>query len=160
MKENYVQIMLESLQKKESILKEISEKNEQQKAVIDAKELSFAEFDKIIEDKTLLIRKLESLDRGFESLYEKVKAELSSEAGKVKYRDEIKQMQEHIKRITEKSTHIQVQEKRNKQAVEAVFRKEKEKLRAGKVGSKVAVNYYKTMNQTNFVSPQFLDKKK
>lgn len=160
MQENYIQIMMESLQKKECILTEIIEKNEKQKLVIEAEEFSFEEFDDIIGEKALLIRKLESLDRGFESLYEKIKAELGSEASKAKYRNEIKQMQENIKSITEKSTHIQVQEKRNKQAVEVVFRKEKEKLRAGKVGSEAAINYYKTMNQTKFVSPQFLDKKK
>lgn len=160
MQENYIQIMLESLQKKVHILDTISEKNEEQTKIVEAEAVNFEEFDRIIEEKAELIKKLESLDVGFESLYEKVKQELGSETGKVKYQNEIRKMQECIRIITEKSTHIQVQEKRNKQTVEAVFRREKEKIKVGKVGSKVAVNYYKTMNQTNFVTPHFLDKKK
>ena len=160
MKENYIQIMLESLKKKETILDAISEKNLQQKEVVKAEELSFEAFDRIIDEKADLIEQLDKLDFGFEALYERVKEEIQSEEGKVKYRSEIKEMQECIRNITEKSTFIQVQEKRNKQTIEAVFRSEKEKLKSGKVSSRAAVNYYKTMNQTNYVSPQFLDKKK
>lgn len=160
MKENYIQIMLESLKKKETILDAISEKNLQQKEVVKAEELSFEAFDRIIDEKADLIEQLDKLDFGFEALYEKVKEELQSEDGKEKYRNEIKEMQDCIRNITEKSTFIQVQEKRNKQTIEAIFRNEKEKLKSGKVSSRAAVNYYKTMNQTNYVSPQFLDKKK
>ena len=160
MQENYVKIMLESLKKKENILEAISEKNLQQKEVVEAEDVSFDEFDRIIDEKADLIEQLDKLDRGFEALYERVKEEIQSEEGKVKYRDEIKEMQDCIRNITEKSASIQVQEKRNKQTIETVFRNEKEKLRSGKVSSRAAVNYYKTMNQTNYVSPQFLDKKK
>lgn len=160
MQENYVQIMLESLKKKENILDVISEKNLQQKEVVEAEDVSFDEFDRIMDEKADLIEQLDKLDRGFEALYERVKELIQSEEGKVKYRNEIKEMQECIRKITEKSTSIQVQEKRNKQTIEAVFRNEKEKLKSGKVSSRAAVNYYKTMNQTNYVSPQFLDKKK
>ena len=160
MEENYVRIMMESLQKKEDILKTMIEKNLEQKAIVEAEEVSFEEFDRIIEEKEILIQKLEGLDRGFESLYENVKEQLQGEEGKAKYKNEIKQMQDSIRSITEKSTQIQVSEKRNKQIIENVFRKEKEKLRSGKVSSRAAVNYYKTMNQTNYVAPQFLDSKK
>lgn len=160
MQENYVQIMIESLKKKEEILSSIGEKNLEQKAIVEKEEISFEEFDHIMDEKAVLIRQLEVMDRGFESLYEKVKEEIQSEEGKIKYGREIKQMQESIRNITEKSASIQVQEKRNKQIIEAAFRSEKEKLKVGKISSKAAVNYYKTMNQTNFVSPQFLDKKK
>lgn len=160
MQENYVQIMLESLKKKEKILIKISEKNLEQKAIVEADDISFEEFDRIIDEKAELIDQLDVLDRGFESLYEKVKTELQSDEGKIKYKNEIACMQECIRNITEKSTSIQVQEQRNKQAIEAMFRNEKEKLKSGKISSRAAVNYYKTMNQTNYVSPQFLDKKK
>ena len=160
MQENYVQIMLESLEKKEKILTKISEKNLEQKAIVEVDELSFEEFDRIIDEKAELIDQLDVLDRGFESLYEQVKGKFQTDEGKIKYKNEIACMQECIRSITEKSTSIQVQEQRNKQAIEAVFRNKKEKLRSGKLSSRAAVNYYKNMNQTNYVSPQFLDKKK
>ena len=160
MQGNYVQIMLDSLKKKEAILEEINKKNIEQKEIVEAKEISFEKFDQIVEDKSALIEQLENLDQGFELLYENVRQMLQTEEGKAKYRNKIKEMQDCIRNITEKSTAIQVQEQRNKQAIETMFRNEKEKLKAGKISSTAAVNYYKTMNQTNFVSPQFLDKKK
>lgn len=160
MQENYVQIMLESLKKKEKILIKISEKNLEQKAIVEVDDISFEEFDRIIDEKAELIDQLDVLDKGFERLYEQVKTELQSDEGKMKYINEIACMQECIRSITEKSTSIQVQEQRNKQTIEAMFRNEKEKLKSGKISSRAAVNYYKTMNQTNYVSPQFVDKKK
>lgn len=160
MQENYVQIMMDSLKKKEAILEEINKKNIEQKKVIEAEEISFEEFDRIVDEKSVLIKKLENVDQGFELLYENVRQILQTEEGKEQYRSQIKEMQDSIRRITEKSAAIQVQEQRNKQGIEAMFRSEKEKLKAGKISSAAAVNYYKTMNQTNVVAPQFLDKKK
>lgn len=157
--DNYVQIMLDSLKKKEEILDKIVDRNKEQAQVLKDVPFSLEEFDKTVDEKAVLIEQLTKLDNGFETMYERVKEELGTEAGKKKYQNEIKQMQEFITAITEKSVSIQAQESRNKQMVESAFRKEREKIKSGKQGSAVARNYYKTMNQTNFVSPHFLDQK-
>lgn len=159
MTNNYVQIMLESLIKKQAKLDEILDKCAKQAQILKEEDFSFDDFDKIVDEKAVLIEELSMLDIGFDRMYERVKEELATEAGKIKYRSEILKMQEQIAGITEKSVSIEAQEKRNKQAVEAVFRKEREKIKSGKQGSRVALDYYKTMNQTKFVSPQFLDRK-
>lgn len=157
--DNYVQIMLESLNKKQEILDKIIESNKEQASLLKDTSFSLEAFDKTVEIKAVLIEQLTKLDAGFETMYERVKEELSTEAGKKKYQNEIKQMQQLITIITEKSVSIQTQESRNKQMVESAFRKEREKIKSGMQGSAVARSYSKTMNQTNFVSPHFVDQK-
>ena len=160
MQNNYVQGMMENFQKEELILDEIIKKNEEQKTIIEVKEISFEDFEQNMEEKKVLLRKLGALDREFDSLYEKVKTEIDTANGKIKYQTEIRQIQESVKRVAEKREIIQNQETYNKQLVDKLFQNEKTKIKTGKIGVKAATNYFKTMNQTGFVSPQFLDRKK
>lgn len=159
MTDNYIQIMIESLQKKAEKLDEILEKNKEQAELLKEEEFSVELFDRNVEEKAVLIGQLEMLDAGFDRTYEHVKEELVSKEGKEKYKNEIKTMQQLITELTEKSVSIQAQESRNKQMVEAVFKSEREKIKAVKLGSKAAIDYYRSMNHTNFISPQFVDKK-
>lgn len=159
MTNNYIQIMIESLQKKAEKLDEILEKNKEQAELLKEEEFSVELFDRNVEEKAVLIGQLEMLDEGFERTYEHIKEELVSQEGKEKYKNEIKTMQQLITELTEKSVSIQAQESRNKQMVEAVFKSEREKIKAVKLGSKAAIDYYRSMNHTNFISPQFVDKK-
>lgn len=159
MTDNYVRIMIESLEKKAAKLDEILEKNKEQADILKAGEFSVDAFDHNVGEKAVLIEQLDMLDSGFDSMYEHVKEEITSEEGKLKYKNEIKRMQQLISELTEKSVSIQAQESRNKQIVEKIFKNEKEKVRALKLGSKAAIDYYRNMNHTNFIAPQFLDKK-
>ena len=159
MTDNYIQIMIESLEKKAAKLDEIIEKNNDQAELLKEEGFSVDLFDRNVEEKAVLIQQLEMLDIGFDRMYERVKEELASETGKVTYKNEIKKMQALISQLTEKSVSIQAQESRNKQMVETIFKSEREKIRAVKLGSKAAIDYYKNMNHTNFVPPQFVDQK-
>ncbi len=159
MTDNYIQIMIESLEKKAAKLDEIIEKNKEQAELLKEEEFSVELFDRNVEEKAVLIEQLEMLDIGFDRMYEHVKEDLASETGKAAYRNEIKRMQQLISELTEKSVSIQAQESRNKQMVEGAFKSEREKIKALKLGSKAAIDYYKNMNHTNFVSPQFVDQK-
>lgn len=159
MTNNYIQIMIESLQKKAEKLDEIMEKNKEQAELLKEADFSVELFDQNVEEKAELIAQLEMLDAGFDRTYEHVREELVSKEGKEKYKNEIKTMQQLITELTEKSVSIQAQESRNKQMVEAVFKSEREKIKAVKLGSKAAIDYYRSMNHTNFISPQFVDKK-
>lgn len=159
MTENYVQIMVESLEKKKAKLDAIMEKSKEQAEILKAEKFSVDDFDKNVEEKATLIEELNMLDIGFDRMYSHVKEEITSDSGKVKYRTEIQQMQKLISELTDKSVSIQAQENRNKQMVEAVFKKEREKIKSVKLGSKAAIGYYRNMSKTNFVQPQFLDQK-
>lgn len=156
--ENYLQILEESLHKKSNVLDRIEEVNKRQEQLLKAELVMDEDFDKCIEDKGALIEELNKLDEGFGSLYEHIKEQLS--ADRDKYKHQIAALQQLITQVTEKGAAIQVQEVRNKALVEQFFAQRKKELQKGRRSSKAALDYYRSMNQTQVVMPQFLDKKK
>ena len=160
MEKQYIQVMIESLQKKEIILDDILTKNREQTELLKNDDMSWDEFDVTADEKLVLIDRLQRIDEGFESLFEKVRECLQSPDGQKVYKNEICIMQQLISSITEKSVSIQAEESRNKQLVEQYFRKSRDKIKSGRTSSKAAMDYYKTMRQMNNVTPQFLDHKK
>lgn len=154
----YITIMLQSLQKKEKVLNSIIQINKRQKGELENPSLDPDDFDKTVEEKSELIEQLELLDTGFEKLYDKVREEL--QANKELYKDEILQMQGSIRALTEKSMEIQAQEARNKQLMEQKFASVKKQVREIRSSQKVVNQYYKNMMKKGYVEPHFLDNKK
>ena len=72
----YVEILLESLKKKKSMLQNILEQNIRQEEVI-RNNCDMDEFDRTVKLKRRYIWELESLDSGFEKVYARIKEELS-----------------------------------------------------------------------------------
>lgn len=157
MADTYVDIMLQSLEKKEKVLDEIIRLNIQQRDGLEDPDQTPDEFDEIVEAKAQLIEQLEQLDSGFEKLFERVKAEL--DGNKEKYADKIRSMQGHIKSITDKSVEIQAQESRNKDLMTQKFASIKQQVKQVRTGKNVADKYYKSMSKLDNVDPQFLDNK-
>ena len=115
-------------------------------------------FDEIFDRKDALIRELNTLDLGFRTVYARVKEELAN--NKEEHREEIANLQRLIKEITDKSVAIQVEEKRNQNALNNridVFKKE---LHQTKNTRKIMANYVNNMTGRNVIEPQFMDKKK
>ena len=113
MSETYLSIMLQSLCKKEAVLDEIIRLNDLQKVQLTDSQSPVQDFDDTVERKSVCIGQLEQLDSGFEKLYAQVAEELQTE--KEKYADTIRELQKHIRSVTDKSVKIQAQEARNKQ---------------------------------------------
>ena len=157
MADTYVDIMLQSLEKKENILDEIIRLNIKQRDGLEDPELTPEEFDETVEAKAELIEQLEQLDSGFEKLFQRVKDEL--EKDKAKYGEKIKSMQGHIKSITDKSIDIQTQEARNKDLMTKKFAIIKQQVKQVRTGMNVADKYYTSMSKLDSVGPQFLDNK-
>ena len=156
---NYVNILVDSLQKKMEILSEIIELNEQQKEIITKEKLDMDKLDENIRDKSELISRLNMLDDGFQSVFDRVKDELTTH--KDKYQEEIIRMQNCIKKITEQSMNIQVEEQRNKVALEKQFKNTRDGIKKARMSSRMASDYYKGMTGMKApVEPQFLDSKK
>ena len=88
----------------------------------------------------------------------KVKEEL--EGNKETYKEEIRIMQDHIRKITDKSVKIQSQEARNKALMTNKFNGIKKQARQVRKGANVASKYYQSMTKTGYVDPQFMDNKK
>ncbi len=143
MSNTYITALIESLEKKIKVLNDIHLKDEEQLSIAKTEPFSYDEFDKNSEEKGILIYKLEKLDEGFELVYNNVKEELSK--NKDAYKAEIKRMQELISEITALSTKIQAEEARNKKAMEAAFKAEKNRLKAGRSGIKAIRSYSQAM---------------
>lgn len=157
-KNQYIPIMLQSLKKKSQVLDVIMSLNKRQREELEDPALDPDEFDKTIEEKAAQIEALEILDAGFQEVYEKVRDELKD--NKEAYREEIAEMQDYIRRLTEKSAAIQAEEARNKSLMEQKFVSVRKQVKEVRKSQKVVNQYYKNMMKTNFVEPQFTDNKK
>ena len=155
---NYIQILIQSLQKKKKVLDNIIEKNQEQYEILSAEEADMDAFEKNVTEKSQYVDEIIFLDDGFEEIYARVKEELDK--NRVAHGAEIKEMQALIAEITERSMTVQAQEQRNKELATQQFSKAKRKIRQVKAGNKVAAQYYNSMQQLNVVDPQFMDKKK
>ena len=156
----YLQIMIESLQKKNLVLENIMHANDGQTQILEQDTPYWEAFDEYAEQKTELIHQLDVLDEGFESLYNHIKDVLAQENNRQLYQNEITAMQQLIKELTDKSMSIQASEARNKQMVEQIFAQQRQQLKAGRLSSRAAMDYYKNMRQTGNLQAQFLDSKK
>ena len=156
--QSYVDVLLDSLENKIEILKEIEKKNQEQTKILKAFPFLANEFDQNTEEKGNLIERLSKLDEGFDRVYERVRETLTNE--KDVYQKEILKMQTLISEITERSVSIQAEEMRNKKLVEVAFATERQNSKQSKKSSKVSLDYYKSMSRTNYIDPQFMDKHK
>lgn len=156
--ENYLSVLEESLRKKLQILDELTSYTMAQQDLLKAEELDYDAFDQLVEKKDPLVQMIMELDQGFETVYDRIKEQLLGH--KELYAVQIRTLQNLISELTDKSVKLQAMEQRNKTAVEQQFRKSREKIRQGRQNKQAALNYYRNMNHSDFVPPQFLDNKK
>lgn len=155
---NYLTLLEESLRRKLQVMDEIQKYNLRQQEIFQADNVDLERFDEYVEEKGRLIEQLTALDNGFEKLYANVAEELRG--NREQYAKQIKTLQGLVTEVTDTSVAIQAQEARNKKQVEAFFVKERKKLHMNRKTSKAAINYYKTMNKSSVIMPQFMDDKK
>lgn len=158
MSQNGVQILLQSLEKKNQILDQLISHNALQEELLKEEELDMDRLDEMLEEQGRLVEELDRLDQGFESVYDRTREEIIG--NRERYRTEIGAMQEHIQQITAKIATINAGNMRNKMLAENQFRKQKQAIGQNKSIKRVAKNYYDSMNRLNQVSPQFYDSKK
>lgn len=128
-KNQYIQIMIQSLKKKNQILDVIISLNQQQRDELENPALDPDDFDLTVEKKAKQIEELETLDNGFQELFERVQEELNN--NREAYREEIAVMQELIRSLTEKSADIQTQEQRNKELMTRKFAAVRKQVKEG-----------------------------
>jgi DNA anti-recombination protein RmuC len=157
-KNMYVDILIQSLNKKISILDEIIKADKIQREGLEDPNLDPDDFDKTVDQKSALIEQLEQLDSGFEETFNKVKEELDQNRGD--YKEEIATMQEQIRKITDRSMEIQRQEAQNRELMRLKFATVRKQVKEVRQSQKVVNQYYKNMMKRNYVDPQFMDNKK
>ena len=153
----YMDMLVDCLEKKNQILDNLIVLNKKQTALIQDQEFSLSEFDKCVEEKGILIDNILKLDSGFEGLYNKVGKTVADNPSA--YKEQLGRMQKLITEVTEKSISIQAEEERNKAMIEKRFSRERNRIKSGRSQSKVAMDYYNSMNKLNHVDSQFWDKK-
>ncbi|MBQ8326628.1 MAG: hypothetical protein IJX86_06110 [Lachnospiraceae bacterium] len=153
----YLSVLAEGLQKKNRILNKILQLNAEQANVI-KKESLMQEFDALVEEKGKWIEELNRVDQGFQSVYNRIRRELSEQ--KDMYKAEIAILQKLIQEMTDLSVKIETTEQKNKLAVEQYFRNQRQAIGNNKKSLKAANDYYKSMSRVNYVDPQLMDQKK
>ena len=153
----YLDMLVDCLDKKNQILEKMVILNKKQTELIQNEDFSLSEFDKCVEEKGILIENILKLDSGFETLYNKVGKTVADNP--TAYKEQLAKMQTLITAVTEKSVSIQAEEERNKALIENRFNREKSRIKSGRSQSKVALDYYNNMNKLNHVDSQFWDKK-
>lgn len=154
---NYVMMLRESLEKKIEVLEAIMVANERQKEVLSDPLSTPDDLQATYDRKDELIDVLESLDRGFETMYSRIRRDIQN--NKEEYSDEIKKMQKLIEKISDLSASIQADELRNKALAEAKFSKLKSQVSSVKKNRSAVNSYNRSMGQINNVDPQFMDSK-
>lgn len=155
--QDYIQMLIQSLEKKVQALEKIQTYNLEQNEILRADEVDMDRWQAVVEKKSEEIDNINFYDQGFENVYARVRDELQDHRDA--YKEQIKQLQQLIKRITDLSVDVQAQEERNKQLAQQFFAHHKKQSRQFKENKKVLSAYKNQMRKTGYVDAQFLDKK-
>ena len=158
MTEGYLQILIESLEKKIIVLDQITELDKKQAEISAHQPMDMEAYDEVVEAKDKLVDEINKLDDGFSSTYELIGDEVKNHPQQ--YREQVQKLQELIRAAVDKGVTIEAQEKRNKAALDTVFRMKRQEIRQMKVSTSAASKYYKNMSRINNIDPQLMDKKK
>lgn len=156
--DTYLDMLQDSLKKKLDILNRIMEYQREESEMLMGESVDMEAFDKNIQDKVALAESIDSLDDGFEQVYDRVRTEMIDH--KEKYAVQIKAMQNMIGEISEKNVLIQAEENRLRLEVDNYAKRESAALRQKRDNGKAARSYYNNMKKLNYVGSQFMDKKK
>lgn len=155
---DYVQILVDSLNKKVLILEEILRQNILQAEAAGKDPFDMEAFEDTVDKKDELINNLTALDNGFEAVYNRVRDELMK--NRSSYADQIRSMQQIVQQIADKSVEVQASEARNKNLVETALRNARKQFGQGMTSVRAASDYYKNMSRVNYIDPQLMDTKK
>lgn len=154
----YVNIMQESLVRKKKYLTEIWELTKEQEKIAHDKRFDEENFGKLIDQKEILIDNVNEIDKGFTSLYDKVRTEVLEHKGF--YGNQLKTMQSLIKECVDLGMQIEVLEERNRAALEQAFSVGFKGVRQAKQSKKIANKYYKSMSNGMVNDSILYDRKK
>ncbi|MDY3728001.1 MAG: hypothetical protein SO015_07615 [Wujia sp.] len=154
----YVNIMRESLERKQRYLTEILKLTNEQSAIATAEKFDEEQFSELVEKKDVLIDNLNEIDKGFSSVYDRVRIEIQRDP--VAYRDELLAIQNLIRTCVDLGLQIEDVEERNRAVMEQVFSAKFQGVRQMKQSKTVANKYYKSMANGMVNDSLLYDRKK
>ncbi len=150
--------MKESLVRKKNYLQEILELTNKQGELAAAPELDEKAFSSIVERKDVLISNVNEIDKGFTSVYDRVRKEIIQD--KELYKEDLKSIQDLIRQCVDIGMAIESAELRNKTALETAFAKSFRGVKQLKQSKQVANKYYKSMSNGMVNDSILYDRKK
>ncbi len=154
----YVTIMQESLLRKKKYLEQVLSLTEEQERIAKEKKFDEEAFGEIIDNKDVLINNINEIDKGFTSVYDRVRAEVL--ANQDLYHDELVEMQGLIKECVDLGMRIEVLEERNRATLEQVFAVGFKGIKQVKQSKQVANKYYRSMSNGMVNDSILYDRKK
>ncbi len=154
----YVGILSDSLKRKKAYLDEIAELTVKQGELAAQDKFDEEAFGETVDKKETLINNINEIDKGFTSVYDRIRENLLQE--KDIYKVELKNIQALINSCMDKGNEIEVLEERNRQKIEVIFAGERKNLRQVKNSRSVANRYYKTMANGMINDAMLYDRKK
>lgn len=155
---NYLELMKDSLVKKEKVLSSIAQLTKKQETLLGEEEFNNEAFDELIGQKSLLIDEINKLDEGFDLIYKRI-AEKVKENPAI-YRESIEKLQELIRLLVDKGIEIETAERRNQVKFDMKVSKSREKIKSYNLNSSAVTKYYSNMSGNTAESTYFLDQKK
>ena len=139
----YVNIMRESLERKRKYLTEILKLTNEQSVIAAAEKFDEERFSEIVEKKDVLIDNINEIDKGFSSVYDRVRIEIQQNPSA--YRDKLLAIQELIRACVDLGVQIEAVEERDRATMEQVSSAKFQGVRQVKQSKNVANKYYKSM---------------
>lgn len=155
---SYMTILQETLEKKQAVLQAILEACRRQGKLTEQEEFDPDIFSSIMDQKDALLTQLTQLDEGFEKTYEGIRSELNQ--NRSQYAEQIRDMQNLIRKVTDLGVEIRALEERNRSKLEVRFADQKKEMRQVKTSNKAASTYYKAMANPQNTDSYFMDQKK
>lgn len=155
--DNYVKILVNTLQKQVEVLQEILKVTQEQNKIAHMSEFDELLLEETLNQKEILIANLNKLDAGFTAIYGRVKSEIK--LNQEQYKKELVEVQKLIKESTDLGMLIKVLEERNREKMIQCFSNQHKKYNAKNTAATVASHYNQTMNQSKVANSYFMDKK-
>lgn len=154
----YISVLHGSLRKKLELVKELLEFTKEQSIILSEEDVDIDSFDKIVSEKDTRINEVLEIDKGFDSVFNKIGSAIK--ANPQEYRQQILEMQNLIRTITDIGVEIEGLENKNKEKFSKFILAKREEIKDFKKSSNSAASYYKNMsNQHQEWKSYFVDRK-
>lgn len=154
----YVNILRESLERKKQYLDTILEYTVEQGELAHAESFDENAFSRLVEGKEVLINNINEIDKGFTSVYDRVRSQVLDNPAE--YADELKKIQQLIQQCIDLGMKIEACEQRNRGALEQALSSGLRNIRKVKQSKKIVNQYYRSMANGAVDDMVFYDKKK
>ena len=155
----YISVLHGSLRKKLELIKEILELTKEQNKILSKEDIDADYFERIVDEKDRKINEVLTIDKGFQSLFDKISVYIK--ANPQTYRQQILEMQNFIRPITDIGVEIENLEYKNREKFKKYILLKRNNIKDFKVSNKTAVSYYKNMsNQHREWQSYFIDSRK